>query len=237
MSASVLLVEDEPAIADAVAYALRNEGFDVDETATGEDAIAAAGTRDYDVVVLDLMLPGIPGIEVCRQLRRDSTVPVIMLTAKDSELDRVLGLEVGADDYVTKPFSVNELVARVRALLRRVDLDRRSPAAGVRTVGDLRLDLGRHRVDVAGEPVHLTRAEFRLLALLATEPERVFTRREIMEHLWQSSYVGDERACDIHISNVRRKIEDDPRKPERLVTVRGVGYALAPYVSVSTHNS
>jgi DNA-binding response OmpR family regulator len=150
-------------------------------------------------------------------------------------IDRVLGLELGADDYITKPFSMNELISRVRTILRRRELDRVA-AGGIQQVGDLRVDLARHQVTIAGEPVHLTRSEFRLLTLLAAEPERVFTRREIMEHLWQSPYIGDERACDIHISNLRRKIEHDPRSPERLVTVRGVGYSLVPIVSVPTLN-
>jgi len=148
----------------------------------------------------------------------------------------VVGLELGADDYVTKPFSMAELVSRVRALLRRRELDRIS-AGGIRQVGDIRIDLARHQVSVAGEPAHLTRSEFQLLSLLAQEPERVVGRREIMEHLWQSPYVGDERASDIHVSNLRRKIEPDPRNPERLITVRRAGYTLVPFVSAPTHSS
>src|SRR6266542_1772665 len=155
--------------------------------------------------------------------------------ARDAEIDRVLGLELGADDYVTKPFSMAELVSRARTILRRRELDR-AAAGGIRQVGDIRIDFARHRVTVAGELVHLTRSEFGLLVLLAEQPERVFSRREIMEHLWQSPYVGDERACDIHVSNLRRKIELDPRNPDRLVTVRGVGYTLLPAVSIPTHN-
>ena len=150
-----------------------------------------------------------------------------MLTAKDGELDRVLGLEVGADDYVSKPFSVPELVARVRALLRRRELDTRGAIARLR-VGDLELDLSKHEARVGDEQVPLTAFELKLLALLAGEPERVFSRREIMRHLWDSSFVGDERACDLHVSNIRRKLERDPARPERLVTVRGVGYKLQP---------
>jgi DNA-binding response OmpR family regulator len=178
------------------------------------------------VLVLDLMLPRLSGVEVCRRLRAESDIPILMLTAKDGEVDRVLGLEIGADDYVTKPFSMAELVSRVRAMLRRRELDRAGAATAIR-VGGLQLDLARHRVRVEGRAVDLTRSEFRLLTLLAGAPERVFTRREIMQHLWQSEYVGDQRACDIHVSNIRRKIEADPRAPRRLVTVRGVGYRLA----------
>jgi two-component system, OmpR family, response regulator RegX3 len=172
-------------------------------------------------------MPRLSGLDVCRKLRAES-VPIVMLTAKDAEVDRVLGLELGADDYVTKPFSTAELVSRLRAILRRRDLDRAAGAGAVREVGGLRLDLARHEVTVEGRPVRLTRSEFKVLALLAEEPERVVTRRQVMQHLWESDYVGDEHACDVHVSNLRRKIEGDPAHPERLVTVRGVGYKLVP---------
>jgi two-component system response regulator RegX3 len=226
VSARILVVDDEPAIVDAVAYSLRSAGFDVDALGDGEAALEAARAAPYDVLVLDVRLPGLSGVEVCRRLRAESDVPILMLTALDAEVDRVLGLEAGADDYVTKPFSVAELVSRVRAILRRRALDRASPAA-LHRVGSLQLDLARHQVRLDGESVSLTPSEFRLLSFLASEPERVFSRREIMQHLWDSSYVGDERACDIHVSNLRRKIERDPAKPERLLTVRGIGYRLA----------
>jgi two-component system response regulator RegX3 len=169
----------------------------------------------------------VPGLEVARTLRGESDLPIIMLTARDAELDRVLGLEIGADDYVTKPFSIAELVSRVRALLRRRELDRGDAEPTLKVVGGLRIDLSTYTVEVDGKPARLTPSEFRLLALLAIEPGQVRTRREIMQHLWQSSYVGDEHACDVHISNLRRKVERDPRNPERVVTVRGVGYRLA----------
>ena len=160
------------------------------------------------------MMPGTSGLDVCRTLRGESDVPIIMLTAKDAELDRVLGLELGADDYLTKPFSVAELVSRVRALLRRRELDRASTSAGSRlNVGGVEIDLVRHRAAVDGNPIDLTPSEFKLLVLLAEEPERVFSRAQIMEHLWESTYVGDARACDVHISNLRRKIERIPRIP------------------------
>ncbi|TML48241.1 MAG: response regulator transcription factor [Actinobacteria bacterium] len=225
MRERILIVEDEPAISEAVEYALRAEGFEVEAVDDGNTALAQARARAYDLLVLDLMLPGLSGVEVCRQLRDENPVPILMLTAKDAEVDRVLGLEVGADDYVTKPFSVPELVARVRALLRRRELDTRQAIAKLR-VGGLELDLAKHQARLDGEQIPLTAFELKLLTLLAGEPERVFSRGEIMRHLWDSSYVGDERACDLHVSNIRRKIERDPARPERLVTVRGSGYKL-----------
>jgi two-component system response regulator RegX3 len=167
----------------------------------------------------------VQGLEVCRELRGESDLPIVMLTALDAEDDRIAGLDIGADDYVTKPFSVAELVSRVRSLLRRRELDR-SRGAVARKVGRLQLDIARHTASVGDRPVLLTRSEFRLVALLASEPGRVFTRDELVRHLWESEFVGDRRAIDVHISNLRRKLEDDPRQPRRLVTVRGVGYKL-----------
>jgi two-component system, OmpR family, response regulator RegX3 len=225
MTDRILVVDDEQAIVDAVSYALRAEGFEVDEFGDGESALEAARATPYDVLVVDVRLPGLSGIEICRRLRGESDVPILMLTAMDAEVDRVLGLEAGADDYVTKPFSVAELVSRVRAILRRRELDR-AMSFGVRRVGSLELDVSRHEVRLDGNTIRLTPSEFRLLALLAEEPERVYSRREIMQHLWDSTYVGDERACDIHVSNLRKKIEATPGSPSRLVTVRGVGYKL-----------
>jgi DNA-binding response OmpR family regulator len=226
MSPRILVVDDEEAIVDAVSYALRGEGYEVECGRDGEAALDMLADDAFDVVILDLRLPKLSGIEVCRRLRAESAVPIIMLTAKDAEVDRVLGLEAGADDYVTKPFSIAELVSRVRAQLRRRELDRGREETFRYRVGDVAVDLARHEALVADRRVHLTGSEFRLLALLAREPNRVFTRREIMQHLWQSHYVADQRACDVHVSNVRRKIEDDPSNPRRLVTVRGVGYKL-----------
>jgi len=228
VSERILVVDDEPAIVDAVAYALEGEGYEVASRADGEEALSAALDEAFDLVVLDLMLPRLSGTEVCRRLRAESDVPIVMLTAKDAEVDRVLGLEIGADDYVTKPFSIAELVSRVRALLRRRELDRAGRGYAFKRVGSLTLDLTRHKVSLGGSEVQLTPSEFRLLALLAEEPERAYSRREIMQHLWESSYVGDERACDIHISNLRRKLEDAPDEPQRVLTVRGIGYKLVP---------
>src|SRR2546429_551643 len=223
-----LIVGDEPAIAEAVEYALKAEGFDVETVDDGNAALEQARAKAYDLLVLDLMLPGLSGVEVCRRLRDDSPVPILMLTAKDGEVDRVLGLEVGADDYVAKPFSMPELVARVRALLRRRKLDSGERTTKLR-VGELELDLAKHEARLADEHVPLTAFELKLLALLAAEPGHVFSRREIMAHLWNSSYVGDERACDLHVSNIRRKIERDPAPPEKLLTGRGRGYKPQPF--------
>ena len=222
----VLLVDDEPAITDAVSYALESEGFDVDVLEDGDGALETARRGDYDVVLLDAMLPRLSGFEVCRRLRAESDVPIVLLTARDAELDRVLGLEIGADDYVTKPFSMAELLGRIRAILRRRELDRRQGRATAYVVGGLRIDLVRHLVTVDDRSVELTPSEYKLLTLLAGQPGRVFSRREIMQHLWESDYVGDERACDIHLSNLRRKLGQESDAPERLVTVRGAGYRL-----------
>ena len=224
MGPRILLAEDDAAIADAVSYAFGSEGFSVDVVVDGDGAVSSA-VDDYDVVILDVMLPKLSGLEACRRIRARSVVPVVMLTARTAEVDRVLGLEAGADDYVSKPFSMTELISRVRAILRRRALDR-DAVASVRDVGSLRLDLLQQTVEADGRRVDVTPSEFRLLALLAREPERAFSRREIVEHLWRSSHVGDRRTCDVHVKNLRRKIERDPARPERLVTVRGVGYML-----------
>jgi two-component system response regulator RegX3 len=174
------------------------------------------------------MLPDMPGTDVCRLLRAEgSAVPILMLTARDAEIDRVVGLELGADDYMAKPFSRAELVSRVRAILRRVQLDRAEPTAPVRDVGGLRLDFSSHEIRVDGEPVQLTPSECKILALLAERPGEVFSRAAIMRHLWGSDHVGDEHPCDVHVSNIRHKIERDPSRPERLLTVRGAGYRLS----------
>jgi two-component system response regulator RegX3 len=222
----VLVVDDEPALLDAVGYALRSEGFEVETATDGENALQTLNDDSIGLVVLDIMLPRLSGIEVCRRMREASDVPIILLSARDAEVDRVLGLESGADDYVTKPFSMPELLSRVRAVLRRRELDLAAGGSSVKRIGRLEIDPVRHTVRAEGELVRLTPSEFKLLALLAGEPERVFSRREIMQHLWDSSYVGDQRACDIHMSNLRRKLERDPESPQQLITVRGVGYKL-----------
>ena len=225
---SILVVDDDPGVLDVVAFTLRREGFDVDEERDGPAALLAARSRSYDIVILDVMLPLLSGTDVCHALRAESDVPIVMLTARDAEADRVLGLELGADDYVTKPFSTAELLSRVRAILRRRELDRALGGVPVRRLGGLHIDLGRHEVVVDGERVHLTLSEFKVLALLAEQPDSVVSRRELMQHLWASEHVGDEHACEVHISNLRRKIERDPSQPQRLLTVRGLGYKLVP---------
>jgi two-component system response regulator RegX3 len=224
----VLVVDDDPGILEVVAYSLTSEGFEVETARDGATALEQAMEDTHDLVILDLMLPGLSGTEVCRRLRAERrTVPILMLTAKDAELDRVLGLELGADDYVTKPFSQAELLSRVRAIFRRREYERESTDV-IRQIGGLRLDFARHEVVVDGKPARLTASEFKVLTLLASEPERVFSRRQVMEYLWESSYVGDEHAADVHISNLRRKIERDSAHPERIVTVRSFGYKLVP---------
>jgi two-component system response regulator RegX3 len=221
---TVLFADDELTIREAVAYALRVEGVRVKTYDTGGGALDATGDRSFDLVILDVMLPDMSGLEVCRRIRAASGVPVMLLTARDTEADLVLGFEAGADDYVKKPFSMTELVIRVRAMLRRQELDR-ARAQRVISVGDLSIDLARHEVSVDGDHVRLTPTEVRLLILLATE-DRAFSRREILEHVWETTFVPDERSCDVHIANLRRKIEDDPAEPGRVLTVRGVGYRL-----------
>jgi two-component system response regulator RegX3 len=221
----ILVADDEPAIRDSVAYALQREGWDVHAVEDGERALEAARSEPFDAVVLDVMLPGVSGLDVCRALRAESPVPILLLTARTAEVDRVVGLELGADDYVPKPFSLAELVARIRAVLRRRELDRGEGGAVAR-VGGLELEFRRHEARVDGARIELTPSEFRLLASLAAEPERAFTRAELMRTLWQSEHVGDERAVDAHVVKLRRKLERDPAEPRRLVTVRGVGYRL-----------
>src|SRR6476620_5334317 len=228
----ILIADDEPSVRDAVGYALEQECLDVTLAEDGDDADRKIGaeTPNFDLLILDIMMPGRSGLDICRDVRGRSPVPIILLTAKDAEVDKVVGLEVGADDYVTKPFSVRELLGRVRAQLRRRELDRASTVEGGGNsidAGDVSIDLARHLVTVRNEPVNLTRSEFQVLRLLADRPGQVFSRLEIMEELWQSEFSGDVRACDVHISNLRQKIERDPQDPELVVTVRGIGYKLA----------
>jgi len=225
----ILIADDEPSVRESVAYALSQEGFEVTIAEDGEDADSKLqGEIGFDLLILDIMMPGRSGLDVCRDVRSRSPVPIILLTAKDAEVDKVVGLEVGADDYVTKPFSVRELIGRVRAQLRRRELDLSSSMQGGKTIdaGAVHIDLSRHLVTIRGEPVNLTRSEFQVLRLLADSPGQVFSRLEIMEELWQSEFSGDVRACDVHISNLRQKVERDPQDPELVVTVRGVGYRL-----------
>jgi two-component system, OmpR family, response regulator RegX3 len=221
----VLVVEDEESFSDALSYMLRREGFDAVVAATGPDALAEFDRGGADVVLLDLMLPGLPGTEVCRALRSRSNVPIIMLTAKDAEIDKVVGLELGADDYVTKPYSARELVARIRAVLRRrVDTEVLTDA--VLEAGPVRMDVERHVVNVDGEQVSLPLKEFDLLELLLRNAGRVLTRGQLIDRVWGSDYVGDTKTLDVHVKRLRAKIEPDPASPTYLVTVRGLGYKL-----------
>jgi two-component system response regulator RegX3 len=221
----VLVVDDEEAIRDAVAYSLRAEGLQVECREDGSSAVTAVRDDGFDLLVLDLMLPDISGIEVARRVRAASDVPILMLTARSAEADLVLGFEAGADDYVAKPFSMRELVSRARAILRRREIDR-SGLEQVREAADLALDLLRHETTVAGRRVLLTPTEFRIVELLSRD-DRAYTRREILQAAWDTTFIPDERSCDVHIANLRRKLEDDPAQPTRIVTVRGVGYRLA----------
>jgi len=219
----ILVVEDEESFSDPLSYLLRKEGFEVDLAGTGPEALALFDRNGADLVLLDLMLPGLSGTEVCRALRTRSTVPVIMLTAKDSEVDKVVGLELGADDYVTKPYSGRELVARIRAVLRR----RGEPDELVSTTveaGPVRLDVDRHVVSVDGQPVTLPLKEFELLELLLRNAGRVLTRGQLIDRVWGSDYVGDTKTLDVHIKRLRGKVEPEPAAPRHIVTVRGLGY-------------
>jgi two-component system response regulator RegX3 len=225
----ILIADDEPSVRDSVGYALDQEGFHVTGAVDGTDAEEKLqGDFDYDLLILDIMMPGKSGLDICREVRSRSAVPIIILTAKDAEVDKVVGLEVGADDYVTKPFSVRELLGRVRAQLRRRELDRPNGGGDSRIrSGPVSIDLARHVVTIDDKPVSLTRSEFQLLRLLAARPGEVFSRAQIMEELWQTEFEGDERACDVHISNLRHKVEEDPQRPKLILTVRGIGYKFA----------
>lgn len=223
----VLVVEDEESFSDALSYMLTKEGYEVAVAADGPSALEEFDRGGADIVLLDLMLPGLPGTEVCRQLRQRSSVPVIMVTAKDSEVDKVVGLELGADDYVTKPFSTRELVARIRAVLRRGgetdELGQPSLEAG-----PVRMDVERHVVTVDGAPVQMPLKEFELLELLLRNAGRVLTRMQLIDRVWGSDYVGDTKTLDVHVKRLRAKIEPDPSAPKHLVTVRGLGYKFEP---------
>jgi len=224
----VLVVEDEESFSDPVSYMLRNEGFEVAVAATGPEALDEFDRHGADLVLLDLMLPGLPGTEVCRQLRTRSSVPVIMLTAKDSEIDKVVGLELGADDYVTKPFSSRELVARIRAVLRRHGGQTEELEDAALEAGPVRMDVERHTVSVGGNGVQLPLKEFELLEMLLRNAGRVLTRMQLIDRVWGADYVGDTKTLDVHVKRLRAKIEPDPALPRYLVTVRGLGYKFEP---------
>jgi two-component system, OmpR family, response regulator RegX3 len=219
----VLVVEDETSYSEALSYVLRKEGFDVAIAETGPDALAEFERAGADIVLLDLMLPGLPGTEVCRQIRQTSSVPIIMVSAKDTEVDKVVGLELGADDYVTKPYSPRELVARIRAVLRRGTVDEVDDASALEA-GHVRMDVDRHLVTVDGDIVKLPLKEFELLEYFLRNPGRVLTRGQLIDRVWGADYVGDTKTLDVHVKRLRSKVEADPSAPRHLVTVRGLGY-------------
>jgi len=224
-SSTILLVDDEESVQKLLAYPLEREGFRVVQARDGQEALERFAAERIDLVVLDLMLPKLDGLEVCKQLRATSTVPIIMLTARDDELDKVLGLELGADDYITKPFSIREFRSRVRALLRRASIPREGGAEDelIETDG-LRIDAGRRTVELEGRPIRLTYVEFELLRALAAHPGRVYSRRMLLEALWGGSDYREPRTIDVHVRHLREKLETDPGEPEFILTVRGVGY-------------
>jgi DNA-binding response OmpR family regulator len=225
-SATILLVDDEESVQKLLAYPLEQEGFRVIQARDGEEALERFDQSEIDLVILDIMLPKLDGFEVCRRLRARSAVPILMLTARDDELDKVVGLELGADDYITKPFSIREFRSRVRAALRRAQL----PPAGARSevieVDGVRIDLARRHVEIGGEEVQLTYLEFELLRILAANPGRVYTRQALLEALWGGAEYRDPRTIDVHVRHLREKIEQNPHEPELILTVRGVGYCF-----------
>jgi two-component system response regulator RegX3 len=226
IEATILVVDDEESFADALTVGLKREGFLVHVASDGTEALAMFDAVAPDLVLLDLMLPGISGLEVCRQIRARSAVPIVIVTARDAEIDTVVGLEVGADDYVTKPYRLRELIARMRAVLRRVPrVDSDDAVSGdALEVGDVRLDPERHEVTVRGEERKLPLKEFELLELLLTNAGRVLTRDTLIDRVWGGTYVGDTKTLDVHIKRLRGRIEDDPAKPTRITTIRGLGY-------------
>jgi two-component system, OmpR family, response regulator len=224
-SSTILLVDDEESIQKLLAYPLEREGYRVLQARDGEEALERFASERVDLVVLDIMLPKLDGLEVCKRLRAESEVPIIMLTARDDELDKVLGLELGADDYITKPFSIREFRSRVRALLRRAAVSRQVDEDGeVISAEGLTIDLARRLVEVRGNRVQLTYVEFELLSILASHPGRVYTRRMLLEALWGGADYREPRTIDVHVRHLREKLERDPAEPEYILTVRGVGY-------------
>ena len=220
----ILLVEDEESLSDPLSYLLEREGYDVSIAEDGLKAVEMFELHGADIILLDLMLPGLPGTEVCRAIRAKSMVPIIMLTAKDTEIDKVVGLELGADDYVTKPYSSRELLARIRAVLRRGQAQGSEGSSNVLEAGGVRVDVDRYVVTVRGEDLHLPLKEFELLEMLVRNAGRVMTRDQLIDRVWGSDYVGDTKTLDVHVKRLRTKIEENPSKPELLVTLRGLGY-------------
>lgn len=222
----ILLVEDQESLSEPLAILLERDGYTITIAADGHEALAEFAKGATDLVLLDLMLPGIPGMDVCREIRKTSAVPIIMLTAKDTEVDIVVGLELGADDYVTKPYRSSELLARIKAVLRRKAVEADTHEADTLAVGNISMDVERHRVTVGGTPVPMPLKEFDLLEYFLRNPGRVLTRGQLIDRVWGSDYFGDTKTLDVHIKRVRAKIEADPKEPVILTTVRGLGYRL-----------
>ena len=223
----ILVVDDEPVFRDTLAFNLRRDGFEVATAGDGIAAVEAFNSVSPDLILLDLMLPGISGIEVCKRVRESSSVPIIMVTAKDDEIDKVVGLEVGADDYLTKPYSYRELLARIRAVLRRSvpEAPSAEPSEMLR-VGRIEMDTEAHEVRVNGKEIQMPLREFELLELFLNNPDRVLTRNQILDRIWGLNYIGDTKTLDVHVKRIRSKIEEDPSRPTALITVRGLGYKL-----------
>lgn len=224
----ILLVEDEESLGEALEYQLTREGYDVTRATDGTIALERFKHNGADLVLLDLMLPGMSGEDICKEIRRESDVPIIMLTARDADIDKVVGLELGADDYVTKPFNTRELIARMKAVLRRTSPSERSKPGRVLEGGGIRLDPDRFEATVRGEPVHLPRKEFELLEILMENAGRVLTRETLIDQIWGPDYFGDTRTLDVHIKRLRSKFEIDPHEPTHLITIRGLGYKFLP---------
>jgi DNA-binding response OmpR family regulator len=225
----ILIVEDDRNLLDTLVYNVKKEGYDVVTSINGEEAVESARKENPDLIILDIMLPKLNGLEVCRILRKEMTVPILMLTARNEEVDKIIGLEVGADDYMTKPFSMRELIARIRAILRRAGMTVAQPDSVEKTIkiGTLEVDTERHRITVSGKELELSPKEYDLLVFLAVNKGFVFTREQLLEKVWGYDFAGDTRTIDVHIRWLRQKIESNPSKPETLITVRGAGYKLA----------
>jgi two-component system response regulator RegX3 len=223
----ILLIEDEESLGEALEYQLGREGYEVDRATDGVAGLDRFSTKGADLVLLDLMLPGMAGEDVCKEIRRSSNVPIIMLTARDADVDKVVGLEIGADDYVTKPFHTRELIARIKAVLRRSGPEG-TASDGVLEGGGIRLDPDRFEVTVDGQPVHMPRKEFELLEILMENAGRVLTRDTLIDRIWGSDYFGDTRTLDVHVKRLRAKTEPDPHAPAHLITIRGLGYKFVP---------
>ncbi|MFL2689727.1 MAG: response regulator [Candidatus Actinomarina sp.] len=226
MKQKILLVEDEHSIADSISYNLKQEGFSVTHVDEGPIALELFQEEEFSLIILDLMLPEISGLDICRSIRKTSDIPIIMVTAKDSEADRVAGLEIGADDYVIKPFSVRELLSRVRAVLRRTDMSKNEKSSQVIKVGNIEIDIGKYEAKVNDKQINLRPREFELLYALCENKGNLMSREQIFDEIWGYTFIGNSKTLDVHIQRIREKIEKNPKDPKKLITVRGVGYKL-----------